>query len=212
MKHKRHLIILNILIIYCLFIVSCNSLNTNSYKIEILLNEANSSAKNNNFDDSITKYNLILDIDNFNQKALYNKSLILFEDKKIDEALQTIEILIEKYPNNIKGYKLKADIYLYNNDIENMLKIYNSLFKTYPNLYNLRSDLIKILIENYKNDSIIISNLYDNAIILIENNENTQIASEALYILNKNNIDYSLLLYLNDKKAWEEYNTPSLEN
>ena len=187
-------------------------MNTTSYKVNELLYDANLMAQSKDYDSAISNYNKILKLDEFNQKALYNKSLILFELNNTAEALATINILIEYFPNNIKAYKLKAEIYLYNNDIENCIFTYNSLFEIYPNLYNLRSDLIKILIENYNNSDIMISNLYDNALILLNNNTNTAIASKAMYLLKENNLYYSLLLYLNDKKAWEEYNNPSLDS
>ncbi len=212
MIYKRHKIFMYILIIYSLFFVSCNTLNTTSYKIDELLYEANIMAQNKDYEKAITTYNQILELDEFNQKALYNKSFILFKSKNTLEAISSVNLLIEHYPNNIKAYKLKADIYLYNNDIENVIKTYNYIFEIYPNLYDLRSEFIEILIDNYNNDSIIQSNLYDNAIILVNNNINNDIATKALYLLNKDNREYSLLLYLNNKKAWEEFNTPSLDS
>lgn len=213
MKNKRHCNLICIFLIYSLFLVSCNTLSTNTYKINNLLYDANLKAQNKEFVSAIQIYDQILEIDEFNTKALYNKSLILFEYNKNNEALTTINLLIQKQPNNIKAYNLKADILLYNNDIENLINTYNNLLEIYPNLYNIRATLLEILIENYDDESpIIISTINSNSKILLENNSNIELASKALSLINKDTLDYSLFFYLNDKKTWEEINNPSSDN
>ncbi|MGD1822575.1 MAG: tetratricopeptide repeat protein [Pleomorphochaeta sp.] len=211
MKYKRQWYLIFIYItVLSITLVSCNSLNSDSYKIEKLLYDANLSASENDYSQSINYYDQILDIDSSNQKALYNKAIILFDKKSYQESLYNTNLIIKKFPNNLKAYELKCEIYLKLDDISNLINTYNTIFEIYPYLYEQRYNFNEILISNFDiNNSIIVSNLYKNSIILIEDEEYNESAIKALNLLYENNDEYSILFYLYNKKAWEELYFPS---
>lgn len=207
MKYKRHIYInikiILLITIICLYFVSCStSISLNNEK---LLLKANESALNKEYDISIDIYNQILKKDNLNQKALYNKAIVLNEKGNYQEALSILDSLIKINKYNEKAYLYKIIIYTEKKDIDSAIKEYEKIIQISPNNYSIRKNFINLLLENYNVNNVYYYNLIkENSLFLIEKNKNIDIAAKAMCIIEKNNAEYSALLYLKDKKMWEE--------
>lgn len=207
MKHKRHnyknLQLIFFIITICFYFVSCSTyISLNNEK---LLSQANDSAINKDYDLSIDIYNKILKKDNLNQKALYNKAIVLYEKGNTQEALKTLNSLIKINKYNEKAYLFKIKIYTEIKDIDSAIEEYQKIIKITPNNYSIRNEFITLLLDNFDNTDAFYSKLIkENSLFLIERNKNISLAAKALCIIEKNNAEYSALLYLNDKKIWEE--------
>lgn len=210
-KRQRKLFFKEISIFFICFFsfVSCTSFNLSSYKIETLLNQANEFASSSNFNDAIITYDKILDIDATNQKALYNKAIVLIELEQYNQALSSINESIENDFNNIENYKLKINVYKELNNINGCIKTYLNLFNIYPYLYEERYNFNKYLISVFDiNNTLIKSNLYENSLFLLKEKHKITSALKGLNLLDKNNLEISSILYIYDKKIWEEINLP----
>ncbi len=207
MKYKGHIYrnlkLIFFLITICFYFVSCTTyISLNNEK---LLSQANDSAINKDYDLSIDIYNKILKKDNLNQKALYNKAIILNEKGNTQEALETLNSVIKINKYNEKAYLFKIKIYTEMKDINSAITEYQKVIKITPNNYSIRNDFINLLLDNFdKNNAFHSQLIKENALFLIERNKNISLAAKALCIIEKNNAEYSALLYLNDKKIWEE--------
>lgn len=207
MKDKRHIYrnlkLIFFLITICFYFVSCTTyISLNNEK---LLSQANEYAINKDYDLSIDIYNKILKKDNLNQKAVYNKALVLNEKGNTQEALETLNSLIKINKYNEKAYLFKIKIYTEIKDINSAIKEYQKVINITPNNYSIRYDFITLLLDNFDNNDAFYSKLIkENSLFLIERNENISLAAKALCIIEKNNAEYSALLFLNDKKIWEE--------
>jgi len=207
MKYKGHIYrnlkLIFFLITICFYFVSCTTyISLNNEK---LLSQANDSAINKDYDLSIDIYNKILKKDNLNQKALYNKAIILNEKGNTQEALETLNSVIKINKYNEKAYLFKIKIYTEMKDINSAITEYQKVIKITPNNYSIRNDFINLLLNNFdKNNAFHSQLIKENALFLIERNKNISLAAKALCIIEKNNAEYSALLYLNDKKIWEE--------
>ncbi|MDC7249513.1 MAG: tetratricopeptide repeat protein [Sphaerochaetaceae bacterium] len=186
----------------CLFLVSCSTTSQSDY-IENTLLEANNYISNDNVDKALESYKNILQKDPLNQKTLFNQAILLQYQKKYDSALENIDKIIDNYPFNIKAYQLKIDILKEQNLNSLVIEIYQNLLDEYPHLYSLRVDYINFLL-SYESEISQESKemIKENSIFLLENNEEVKAALKALCTVEKNNAEYSALLYLYDKSTW----------
>ena len=193
-------------------LVSCANLNNETYINKSLL-QANEFVENNKIDEAINLYTEILDKNPTNQKALFNKALLLKNQKNSQKALITLDKLIINYPNNTKAYQLIIEIYKEASNTEKVISTYNSLLSTSPFLYPIRADYLDFLISAYEEgNSLLYSQINENALFLLEENREIKTAIIALCTIEKNNAEYSALLYLKDNKTWNEIYAPSLSN
>ena len=203
LKGKTNKVIFYITILLCFTLVSCLSVDNTDY-IENSLLEANNHILNEDFVKAIEIYDLILEKEPTNPKTLYNKAIVLNHIGKKDESLNFLDLLIQNFPHNIKAYELKIKFLKQENDFESVIDCYLSLLELNENLYDFRIDFIKFLsslnedFNNKYNDLI-----KKNALFLLNKNEHSVDALIALCTIENNNAEYSALLLLKDKKAWE---------
>ncbi len=213
MNDKRqkivHKTIIYLIVLLCFLFVSCSTLTQNY--IDKTLYQANSFAKTNQESQAIAKYDAILEVDPTNFKALFNKAVILFKLGQNQEALDNLNLIITNDSNNLKAYQLKIQILKENNDVTSTVEAYNAYIHQFPTMNDLRVDFINYLIDNFnKSNELIISNLLETSNYLLNNNISLNLAAKALCLIDKENIEYSMLLFSSDKKTWEELYSPSL--
>ena len=203
LKGKTNKFLFYITISLCFILVSCLSVDNADF-IENSLLEANNHILNEDFVKAIEVYDLILEKEPTNPKTLYNKAIVLNHIGKKDESLNILDLLIQNFPHNIKAYELKIKFLKQENDFESVIDCYLSLLDLNENLYDFRIDFIKFLsslnedFNNKYNDLI-----KKNALFLLNKNEHSVDALIALCTIENNNAEYSALLLLKDKKAWE---------
>lgn len=211
-KRLKSLIIKYSLFILCITLVSCANLNNSTYINKSLL-EANTYIKNSKFEKAIEVYDKILLKQPLNQKALFNKAVLLRNSNNNEDALEILSLLIETYPNNIKPYQLKIEILRDMDNSDKVIKTYNSLFSLTPYLYTYRAQYLEYLISIYKiEEKSIYNEIKENSLFLLSQNQETNTALKALCTIEKNNAEYSALLFLENEKSWNEIYSDSLEN
>jgi tetratricopeptide (TPR) repeat protein len=186
----------------CLFLVSCSTTSQSDY-VENALLDANNYISNDNIDKALATYENILQKNPLNQKTLFNQAILYKYQKEYDLALENINKIIDNYPFNIKAYQLKIDILKDQNLNSSVIEIYQNLLEEYPYLYSLRVDYISFLL-SYESEISLESTeqIKENSLFLLENNEEIKSALKALCTVEKNNAEYSALLYLYDKSTW----------
>ncbi len=188
--------------IFSLFLVSCSTTSQSDY-IENSLLKANNYVSNDDIDKALETYNDILQKYPLNQKTLFNQAILFKYQNDYDSALENINIIIDNYPFNIKAYQLKIDILKEQNLNSSVIEIYQSLLEENPYLFSLRVDYISFLLSYEIEISLESKELIkENALFLLENNEEVKEALKALCTIEKNNAEYSALLYLYDKNIW----------
>lgn len=95
----------------------------------------------------------ILQIDSLNEQALYNLSLCEFKLNNIQESLNTLEKLIEFYPNNFEAKALMGKIYDSIGEYDLAIDIFYSVISNSNKHYNLYFDLANAYYaqNNYEN-------------------------------------------------------------
>ena len=210
LKFTKHTSLLFIFIILAISLVSCSNFDKSTYIEESLL-KASNYISDREYNKALEIYEQNLQIDPLNIKTLYNKALVLNYLNKTDQALETVNILINHYPYNIKAYQLKIDIYSKLNDSDKVINTYDSLLETNPSLYSIRADFITYLLsinENKAYNALI----KENAIYLLERNIQPLVALKALCTIEKNNAEYSALLLFHDENYWKEIYTQNIDN
>ncbi len=214
MKNKRlkSLLIKCSYLFLCTTLVSCANFNNTTYINKSLL-QANEFVENNKFDEAINLYTKILEKDSTNQKALFNKSLILKNQNNYKQSLIILDKITKNYPNNLKAYQVKIGIYKEDKNTEKVISTYNSLFSISPFLYSIRAEYLEFLVSGYQEgNTLLYSQINENSIFLLEENREIKTALKALCTIEKNNAEYAALLYLKDKKTWKEIYSPTLSN
>lgn len=213
MNNKRqkivHKTIMYLIVLLCFSFVSCSTLTQNY--IDKTLYQANSFANTNQETQAIDKYDEILKIEPTNSKALYNKAVILYKLGQNQDAIDNLNLIITNDLNNKKAYQLKIQILKANNNLIKTVEAYNIYINQFPTMSDIRVDFVKYLIDNFDiSNTLITSNLLENSNYLLNNNISLNLAAKALCLIDKENIEYSMLLFSVDKKTWEEIYSPSL--
>lgn len=200
-KTKGYLYYTLFLLVFTL--VSCSTLDNTTF-IENSLLEANNHLINEENEKALDIYDSILEKEPLNQKALYNKAVVLNYMQQTEKSLQIIDILIENYPENIKAHNYKIKILKQSHDYASIIDSYNQLLESNINLYNVRVQFIEFLLSiNTQFKGQCNDQIKQNALFLLDKNEQSVDALKALCTIDKNNAEYSALLFLIDKKVWE---------
>jgi tetratricopeptide (TPR) repeat protein len=198
-----------LIVLLCFSFVSCSTLTQNY--IDKTLYQANSFANTNQETQAIDKYDEILKIEPTNSKALYNKAVILYKLGQSQDAIDNLNLIITNDLNNKKAYQLKIQILKADNNLIKTVETYNTYINQFPTMSDIRVDFVKYLIDNFDiSNTLITSNLLENSNYLLNNNISLNLAAKALCLIDKENIEYSMLLFSVDKKTWEEIYSPSL--
>lgn len=107
------------------------------------------------FEEAKNKNLMILQIETYNEQALYNLAMCEFRLNNIDNALAALEKLTEFYPDNVDAKALEGKIYASVGKYDTAIDIFYSVTNSSNKHYNLFFDMAKAYFQ--KND-------YDNAI------------------------------------------------
>ena len=122
-------------------IYQMNKLNENSIQIykelvdsypdndEYLYGLAQLYQRNNNYEEAINTYNKLENKLGLNEVISLEKEKIYLDINKNKSALDELEKLVDKYPNESRYYGFIADYYLFLKDYDNALNYYNKVLE-----------------------------------------------------------------------------------
>jgi len=168
---------------------------------QLYVNLGNVAEQVGNDEEAIKNYNKAILRDKFRADAKLSKALIYIGDNKFQEALQTLDNMIEFNPEIFEGHHYKI---LVNIELENYLEAEKTLTKAmalFPDDDGFILDKIMLLEKQGK---------YDEALDLIDirynNSENKNVLLEkAKILLAKDRIDDSVLLFEKVKETEESF-------
>ncbi len=111
--------------------------NKNPNSLDLRLKLAYSFQKAKRYDEAITQYNEVLNVDNGNQGALYNLAVIAREQREFDEALRLLSTLIAQNPGHILGSIELGDMYLQKHEYDEAIRVVDAGIKNRPSVIEL---------------------------------------------------------------------------
>ena len=140
--------------VFALLIPFSLSYAENAADVKTLFEKGFSAMQSSNFEDALSYFDQVLEMDPSNMKALNNKGGILIELDRLEEALPYIDQVLEMDPSNMKALNNKGvslatleqyleaiaifeqilEINPFNNDVlRNQYHAYNNIIHWYPN-------------------------------------------------------------------------------
>lgn len=177
------------------------AINNGYNDAQLYVNLANLAEEDGNDEEAIKNYNKAILRDKFRADAKLRKAMIYICDKKYQEALQTLDNMIEFNPEVFEGHHYKI---LVNIEMGNYLEAENTLKKSmalFPDDDGFILDKVTLLEKQGK---------YDEALDIIETRYNntedrTILLEKAEILLAKDRINESVLLYEKVKEAEESF-------
>lgn len=107
------------------------------------------------FEEAKNKYLEILQIETYNENALYNLAVCEFRLGNVENALMTLEKLIEFYPENFDAKALLGKVYASINEQDRAIDIFQSVVNSSNKHYNLFFDIANAYAQKKEYDSAI---------------------------------------------------------